>query len=464
MKRVVKPDAKVEIQTGEVTGSGSQTRVSSWPYGVVMVRKENGSFVEHPGFQVGGKTGQHRRFLIELLSDNLRFNFQSHLSCYTGRIPFCQRAHRGHDQTGVARRRDELGGLYSTECDPDRCPLRQNHAEPDSRTGEIVKKWAVVYPYGKLRMPRGKDVFGAKCMPENYLLFNLLLPDGQTYAHAEGECCVLATHSEVTHGWIQSKLEQLFARTYGQLTGLRLFLQYSEFETRFNKTSPAWRLEVPEETDFEMLRAQAGRRAQLRQIDYSALPPGELDKACTSIVKVHESQNLALLSAQYPEAMRQVQTAVEQMQVDASYIDPRDVYLINQEPLVQALIRRIGVSYARETAFPMMFGADMRRCIDWLRATAAATVPPVDISDLLPAKLPEPRALPNAALPELQPEPAAEAQDAEYEVIDDRTDEELERDVRGGNLPDPLQKTPEELAEIARLREEEEAAQKQGLF
>ncbi len=460
MKRAVKPDAIVEIATGEATErAGGGADIRGWDYGVVMLRGSDGQWHEHPQYR-----GQHKRFLIELLSDSLRFNFQSHLACYTGKTPFCFRAHRGHDAIGVARRRDDRGGTFFCECDPDRCPLRQNHEEPNSRTAEILKYWGrpkneqagdngAPYHYGNLIIrtrEKGVPVIrGAACKPYNFFLFNLLLPDGQTYAHPEGEFAMLATHSEVTHGRIQAKLEQLCVRCGivpggGRLTGLRLWLEYAPVMNRYGKSSHAWRLEVPDGTDFEAMRAQAGQRAKLAQIDYRELPQAVLDSTCTALVAQHGARDIALLAATENDAVRQVQNAVDQLQVDASYIPAGSIYLINQDSLVQQLIRRIGISYARETAFPMMFGTDMRRCLDWLRATAAETK--VDIDDLLTPLIVEQKST-HVELPSTPPAPAAEPVDAEYEVLPDAA---VDAAVRGRSTfdLDPLTKTPEELAEM----------------
>jgi hypothetical protein len=372
MKQARKPNAIVEIKTGD---GGDGKAMQAWDYGEVYMLTPENNWTPHPKYP-----GQHRSFTIELLSDVIPFNHQSHLACYTGKTPFCFRAHRGLDDVGVARRRDPEGGLFNTECNPDKCPIRQNKLEPDSRAVEIFEKWSKIYEYAKLvsKDRKGKTVT-AKCMAYHFFIFNLLLPDG-SYAHPEGEFCMLASKSDTTANRITAKLRDLSARCNGRIAGLRLNLVFRPVETRFGSPRPAWDLRVPDDCDFEEHRMKAAQRLQSRQFDYLALPP---DAISTALVKCHAEQNLAQwVAAEHPDVMREENTlALHQYSVQAEMIDPASTFLINQHPTIQALIQRCQTSYATETYLPKQFGTDVRRCIEWYKGYAAKH--DIDLSDIL---------------------------------------------------------------------------------
>ncbi len=489
-----KPNALLEIRTGEQTGSGSSTRVHGWNYGEVWQRTEGSERAPHPAFtDPTGRPQQLVTFDIELLSNNIESNFHTHLACYTGQAAFCFRAHRGHDNVGVAQRRDSSGGLYLTECNPQKCALRQNHENPGSRLLEIKDKWHKTYPWGKLLTSGGKGPVAAKCMPYNFLIFNLLQPDG-SYAHPEGECCMLATHSETTHGRILETLERLFLLTDGKLAGLRLKLCFKAVKTQHSRDpKPAWELRIPE-GELQKQRVEAAQRIAARSIDFLALPPEALS---TALVKAHEGDNIALWVAnEYPEAMKPSKLdQYDYAKIQADKLDIRDIALINQQPVIQQLIKRCGTSYAVETRLPLDFGDNLRGCVQWFVKFAGSKG--IDITDILAGTEFNGMAVPalpggsngtndgtgsagvaadvhgsdRAAVPadardsrsdagggsdrpEHRPEAeAAEIQEAEFTEIP----EGLEGAVKGEVAPDPLTKTPEELAEI-------EAMKREGLF
>lgn len=419
-RRIHEPNGLCQIRTGE-PATEQRNFPKAFDHGIVEIRS-GGVWQRHPDFP-----RTYQEFDIELTSDVIGYIFRSHLSCYTGKSSFCNRAHRGNDSVGIAQRRTAGGGLFQTECDPSRCALYQNYEEANSRTSELLKVWGEVYPYVDFKTKTG----AAMCKPYNFLLFALLKPDG-TYAHPRGEFCQLVTHSNTNHSRFMDKLRDLAVECNGKLAGLRLKLCFEPFTSRMGKSTPAWALRVPEDTDFERQRVQATQRRMLKTMDYEALAGVD----STALVKIDADQNVALsVAADYPEVMRgEVRTQEHIEQASADWIDPATVELIQHHPLVRLLIDRVGIPYAKETALPRDYGKDVRRCVAWLKERAEAK--DINVDDLLAdyGYLTDAgaRETPPVAAQESQPAPESASDEPEFtEVPDEPSDATIEAAVRG---------------------------------
>jgi hypothetical protein len=213
-----------------------------------------------------------------------------------------------------------------------------------------------------------------------FFIFKLICPDG-SYAHPEGEFCIFDSHSDANAERFDRKLRWLMVEAGGHIAGLRLNLVFSPVTTRFGRDAPAWEIRVPEGTDFETLRLQAAQRVQKRMYDYGALPAETIS---TALVAAREDTNLERWTAQeYPDALRtDLHRQLQYEQVQVSKINPDDVYLVHREPLVEALIRRLGLHYAYVTRLPLDFGQDYNKCVQYL--TGIAHKNNIDITDLVP--------------------------------------------------------------------------------
>lgn len=352
-----KPKVAVEIRTG-----AEGRPPTKYTYGIASIKGENGWEV-HPAWAKQPKCSE---FLIELCSNDPRFLFQSHLSCYRpehqkGDGPkkvsaFCFRAHRGNDLPGVALRKPKQGGMVQVECDPGVCDLFQQYCH-----GGHDKLIKALYP----------DLYGGKftvddagtvltCKPNNALLFRLLLPDGSGYAHHELEIAMITTHSNTTHDRFKSEIEKLLIETGGRMAGLRMKLVYDPFVTKHSKKpQSAWNL-IPPDMTLDEMKAGAAERTKL--VDYEAS-----DEQSTDLVKVNEETNIALhLKHDFPALQAAATDYIHKESVSAQIIDPSTVTLINQHPTVKLLAERLGTPYAKQVAMPILFGTNVLKALEWL--------------------------------------------------------------------------------------------------
>lgn len=436
-KRPTNPNALLRIRTGaEETkrrSNGTEyTAPVAWDSGCVEI-KSDGDWQPHPGFKTH-EQGGHQSFHIELISNVVEYSLQSHLMNYAGRVPFCTRAHIGAGGIGVAMRRGKDGGRVAVECDPERCAFRRVHlateGEKNEIKGQIKEQDEKAFPWiaGKCEA----------CKPSVNLLFKLLLPDGDTPAHAPTEYCVFHSTSDMNHGRFYDTLYHLWRQTHGQLAGLRLKLVYEPFESRFNRTTAAWNLRVPEETDFSAQQMAAAQRRAVMNMDYDRLVASIDTKA---LALIGQEKQLSVVAREQgidlAEFARQsLDDQADFADYNAEYIDPGSVDLLSSDPTLLKLAGRIKLSYPFVVRMPMKFGNDLYSAMEWMKGLAdKGEIYVEDIWQEYSATLPgavtvEPVTLPPAPpVTGTEPEP----EDAEYEEVqEERSLEDMMKDARGG--------------------------------
>ena len=401
-KTISKPNAVCEV----VTGYPGRPPIMLKGAHVSRLNSSTGQWEAHPAWALNGNPQLTRRFDIEFVSNVIEVNLGSHLECrgINERNRFCFRAHRGFDQPGIAQRRSANGGLFLTECDPGNCDLRQNAIEPHSRTGLIRRQWGEVY--GSYVTMEGQEGDGDKrrwvaprCMPILYFIFRLLTPDLE-YAHPQTGYCLLDSKAETNHGRFMDFLTRAWIDSDGKLAGRRAVLFYDPIVTRFDKgdvdfekRKPAWNLAHPDDVVADSIAAS--QRTRALAVDWSQVKTEDIGNALVHSREAHE-----LAKYGEAEALRERRgDALDIQKVEAEKIHAQDVYLINNEPVIAALIERCQINYALETAMPMMWGKNIRRAIQYFQDYAANyqepqydfkinkivgyEAAPIDISDIL---------------------------------------------------------------------------------
>lgn len=338
----------------------------------------------HPLFLDGeGRPRQLRTINIEIISNIPEWSFRSHLDCREvgGKTVFCQRAHRGFDGPGLARRRKDGGDFFLTKCVPSECDLRQNAVEPNSKLSQIAREWQALYPDAVLvqeKQKRNKDngrmetVFeSAKCKHWMFFLFRLLTDEGE-YAHNAAEFCLYDSHAETNHR-ILRRLVDIWAEVGGQLAGLRLQLVYSPVSTRYDKkgappSTPAWDIVIPEGTDLSKSLIQAMQRARLLRPDLTALPA----ETQNALALVDSPSQLARIIEESPSIVSlALSEPYRQMLVDAEKGDPAQVRFLFDHPMVAEICERMQLTAAQITWLPGRFGGNIVKFLYWARKKAA---------------------------------------------------------------------------------------------
>jgi hypothetical protein len=358
MTKITRPNALVRIRAGEQ----GKSEPISWSYGMVEERS-SGKWLPHPAWD-NTPGMEPTEFDVVLNSNIIDQILQSHLDCRNTARSFCFRPHyRGDDSKAVALRMDQRGNYVHVECDPRRCPMRI-YADAAYAGGEKaaaareadVRQYAEAYPWAKLAVGK-KPV---KCLDYTFFTFTLLTPSGEP-AHSEGEFAVFVTHSKTTTDRLRTKLRLLYVKTHGRLKGLRLRFVYDPFtQSDSNRETAAWNIVVPEGTDFDRLMLEAHSRT--RMIDFD-----KIDADSTALVLANTEYNIRnWIAHEHPEALAEIEAGIDyldQEAVDARSINPAEVFLVNQHPVVAALCDRCKLAYSQQVVLPMTFGNDVLGCI-----------------------------------------------------------------------------------------------------
>lgn len=314
----------------------------------------------HPSFlDRTGKPAQLRQFDIEIISNLVEYNCGSHLACrdYNKTTVFCRRQHRGLDEPGIASRRGEDGEFFLTVCDPQRCDLRINQVNNNSKITRIKEKWGRLYKEATLSGVNKKNQLeAAKCRYELFFIFRLLTPEGE-YAHASSEFCLFSSHAESNHR-IHRKLMDLHDAMNGRIAGLRLKLVYDEVSTVYGKDKkPAWNLFAEEGSDINELRRQALERRVEQQ---------------TALARVGDQTALARMVEEDPDILSMAFAEQRRAaQIKAEQGDPQEAGLFYFNPFVREVCDRLDLTNLWISTLPMIAKGNMARFIYWAQQQAA---------------------------------------------------------------------------------------------
>ena len=356
IEKVHKPQARIEVGFSLPTDDGSQYQFGHKDYFIVCERFGGKLKMLNSQF----KDPRPQELTIELGSNYKQRMFRSHLACFTrrGAGPFCICAGR----CGYAQRRSQFGGYYITECDPERCTMRQAGVSFDPQANAALVAWDEVYPGNSLAKTDKNDNPYGRCKPWTFFMFRLMHPDNDKYLTHGNEFALFDTKSETSTDRLAQGLDDIAIDYGGKLIGVRLKLCIDMKPNRSGKGMvPTAYVTAIESGGFDVQKALAARRAAIQKFDYTNIEGALVTLTDAEIMSgKHQEHAARYLAELEPE---EVADAIKAHSYEEANPVPTDIVLVNQHPTVKKLIRRLRIGYALETKLPDDFGDDVYACI-----------------------------------------------------------------------------------------------------